>query len=618
MNKIKELEEKILDAQTAYYNGSGILSDDEYDALIYELSTLDKNNIVLNKIGAEPSKEWKKENHSYPLGSLNKVNTPNEMTDWLKSINQPVVVMEKLDGLSIGCEYVNGKLVKSPLRGNGYEGEDILSNVLKMKGVVSNLGNFTGTLRGEIVLTKSDFNSHFKETKNPRNTASGVCRRLDGEGSEHLTLIFYQMYGDHNFTKESEILDYLKSNNINVPNYKICNTDKEVNQFWQDYQNSVRDSLNWEIDGLVVVINDINVQNSLGEHNLRPKGKMAFKFANQFIKTTVKNITWTIGNSGRVTPICWVEPVNLLGSTVSKASVYNIAYINQLGLDIGAEVLICKANEIIPKIEKVVKSTGTIVNIPTHCHECNNKLEMQGEYLTCTNVSSCPAHLTGRIENWVSELNLLEFGGSLISKLVDSGKVKDVSDLYLLSVEDLASLERMGEKSAQKCFDILWSNIELPIDLLLGALSIPMIGRSTIKLVVASGCDTLDKFYQASVEDFEKIDGLGPVKAKSLFDGLRNNKDLINRLLANGIEIKEKIQGVLSGKSIAFTGEMVNKRAILEKMASDAGANVKNSVGKGLNFLVINDLNSTSSKAVNAKKFGTSLISENDFLNMIK
>jgi DNA ligase (NAD+) len=237
--------------------------------------------------------------------------------------------------------------------------------------------------------------------------------------------------------------------------------------------------------------------------------------------------------------------------------------------------------------------------------------------MQCPNTATCPAQVLGRLLNWIKELNVLEWGESVLTKLVDSGKVSTVADLYTLSVSDLANLDRMGQKSAQKCYDTLHANMEVPLEVILGGLSIPMIGQSTIKLVMAAGFDTLNKINACSVANFENIQGIGPTKATSLFEGLKDNEKLLTALLNNGVKVKEIVIGKLTGKSVCFTGTMANKRTVLEKMAIDAGGTVKGSVGKGLTFLVINDLNSTSSKAVNAKKLGTKLVSEDEFLEMV-
>lgn len=232
----------------------------------------------------------------------------------------------------------------------------------------------------------------------------------------------------------------------------------------------------------------------------------------------------------------------------------------------------------------------------------------------------CHARIKGRISNWISELGIKEWGDELVNKLTDSKKVVTVADLYTLTVDDLANLDRMGEKSAQKCFEILWdpSNTNISLDVFLGALSIPMIGGSTIRAIMKAGCDTLEKFGQLDANQFEKVAGVGPTKAQFLADGLVQNQKMILTLIDNGITIKAKAKGKLSNKSVCFTGSMVNKRPILEKMAADVGADVKSAVGKGLTYLVIADPNSTSSKAQAARKMGTTLISEDEFLDLVK
>lgn len=623
MATITELVDQINSASVAYYNGEAIISDEEFDALLYELSNLDSTNPILSKVGAEPVAEWKKEPHLIVLGSLNKVNFPHEMTAWIADVlkDRDVVVVEKMDGLSLGLQYQDGQLVKGCLRGNGQSGENILVNVLKMKGCVKSLPGFTGTIRGEIILTKADHQKYFSDYANPRNASSGLCRRLDGEGCQHLTIVCYQAVGEEDFETEYQMLQFLTDHKFITPNYYLCQSHKSVNDLWKEYQDTKRASLGYEIDGVVVNCNDMAFQQSLGSGtNHRPKGKIAFKFANQFVKTVVKDIVWSAGNSSRITPVCWVEPVLLLGSTVEKASVYNFDYIQTLGLDVGAEVLICKAGEIIPRIEKVVKGTGTTAQAPTECPSCGTKTQMDGKHLICPNDLTCPARIAGRIHNWVNELNLLEWGDSLIDRLVETGKVKTVADLYKLTIEDLVSIDRMGKKSATKCHSILWDHNEIPLEILLGGLSIPLIGQSTIKAIMGAGYTTLGQIKALSVQQLESVPGVGPSRAETLATGLKTYTNVIEELLTNGVKIKEKKmgQGKLAGTQICFTGKMFNKRAVLEQLATDAGADVKGAVGKTLTVLVIADPEeSTSSKAINARKFGTKLISENDFLKLV-
>lgn len=625
-NRIKELESKIFQARTDYYNHQASISDKVYDAWIDELRVLDPSNTAVTAIGAPvtPS-EWKKAKHQIPMGSLNKVNLPVELEDWASkfSISGKIhwFVTEKLDGLSIELIYEKGQLVQAITRGDGETGEDITVNVARMAGVTSQLKwdtKFTGSLRGEIIMLKSVWKKDFADKANPRNAASGVSKRLDGVGVDKLNILFYQVLGDADFDSEESQFEWLEKNGLAVPNYWLFKEIDQVSKHWRSYQDDKREKLDYDIDGLVVRIDDIGIQITWGDKDMRPLGAMAFKFDNEARESTIRDIIWQVGNSGRITPVAVVDPVSLVGATVTRASLYNWSYIEELKLDIGATVLVARANDVIPRIEELVKGTGKVALPPNHCPECGGITHMDGENLVCSNSQYCPAQIIGRIKNWIKELNLLEWGDSLVEKLVQAKKVTTIADLYTLTVDDLANLDRMGDKSAQKCHDILWKDNEVSLDIFLGALSIPMIGASTIKAIMNAGCDSLEKFGQLDAASFELVPGVGPTKAKFLADGLKSNQQLILDLLDNGVKIKVKVVGTLTGKSVCFTGAMTNKRPVLEKMAAEAGADVKGSVGKGLTYLIIADPNSTSSKAETARKLGTTLISEDEFLDLVK
>lgn len=620
-NRIKELSDKIIQARIDYYNGITQVSDKVYDAWCDELRLLDSTNKALTAVGAPVASAWIKAKHQIPMGSLNKVNTPTEFSSWTSSICQgdELFVTQKLDGLSIELIYEDGKLIQAITRGDGDVGEDITVNVKKMIGVKKTLAcDFNGSLRGEIILLKSKYKAYFSDKANSRNAASGISKRLDGVGSEHLSIIFYQALGDVDFKTEVEQFEWLKAQGVTIPDYWTFKTGNEVNLHWRNYQDNDRDKLDYDIDGLVIHINDMAKQMSKGDKDMRPLGAIAFKFDNETRESVIRDIIWQVGNSGRLTPVAIVDPVTLVGATISKASIYNMSYIEDLGLDIGATVLVARANDVIPRIEELVKGTGKVAEPPKTCPSCGGIVIMIGENLTCTNSEKCPAQVVGRIKNWINELNLLEWGDTLVERLVETGKVTTVADLYSLTVDDIAGIDRMGKKSAQKCYDILWQNNEITLDILLGALSIPMIGATTIRQIMSAGCDTLEKFGQLQASHFEMVPGVGPTKAESLAAGLKNNQQLILDLLKNGVKIKGKIIGKLTGSSLCFTGAMKMKRPVLEKMAADSGAEIKSSVGKGLTYLVIADPNSTTSKAVAARKLGTKLISEDEFLDLLK
>ena len=621
-NIIKELELKINTARKDYYNGVSKVSDKLYDAWIDELTLIDPKNLVVIGIGAEPVSNWEKYFHKEILGSLNKVQTENEYKSWHNkyiSSTDEVFLTLKLDGLSVSLIYENGVLVKAASRGSGVCGELLTPNVAKMQGIPLRLNKkVNATIRGEILISKDNFEKHFKEYSNARNAASGVSRRYDGENSDKLSVVVYHLHSD-DFTPTTykEQFNILEELGFNVPTYYVVKTYDEVNKLKSQYQETLRDQYTYMLDGLVAHQNNLAKLEAFGSHNARSYASIAVKFDSVAKEATISDIIIQCGNSGRLTPVAIFSPkVDLMGAMVEKASLHNFANINELGIDIGCKVLVCRSNDVIPYVEEVSESTGTIFQPPTNCPSCGGEVLKTGEYLQCTNTTLCAAQLNGRIINWIKELNVLEIGPALIERLVESGKVTTVADLYKLSVEDLMSMDRMGKKSAQKCYDLLWKNTCLPLDIFVGALSINGVGSTIIRQIMSAGYDTLDKLLVASLNQLESVPNMGPVRAESLFNGLKHYKPVIDQLLANGVTIKERTMGKLTGISVNFTGAMINKRAVLEAMVIAEGGEIK--TGKNLSILVIADVNSTSSKANMARKAGTKIISEEDFLEMVK
>jgi DNA ligase (NAD+) len=624
LDRIKELEKSILKARNDYYNHTSTVSDQVYDAWVDELSVLDPKNLAVTSIGYEPVSNWEKFQHVYPMGSLNKCQTHEEFVKWSTDHihkNDKIFVTTKLDGLSVSLMYENGILVKAATRGSGEIGELITPNVAKMNGVPLRLRKkVSATIRGEIVLSKDNHKKYFADYSNARNAASGISRRYDGEGCQYLDVLVYQIFTDDvDITSQQQQFEELTNLGLTAPVSYLLTSNAEILELKNKYQSSLRDLYPYDMDGLVAHQNDLVKLDSFGIVNNRPKGSIAIKFDSVAREAYVAQIMNQVGNSGRITPVAVFSPkVQLMGAEVEKASLHNFSNIAALGIDVGAKVLVCRSNDVIPYVQEVVSSTGTVFDPPTHCPECGAPTMENGEYLQCTNTMDCPAQVSGRIRNWIKELNILEWGDGLITKLVESGKVKTVADLYKLSVDDLSQIERMGKKSATKCHQMLWSNVEIPLETFLGALSIPMIGASTIKAIMSDGYGSLNQFFQTTAESFEQINGVGPSKAASLRIGLQKNKELISDLLQNGIKIKEKVQGKLSGCKIAITGSTNLKRAELEKMIMDHGGEYKSAVNKTCSHLLIADVNSTSSKAVAARKLGCKLISEEDFLSLIK
>jgi DNA ligase (NAD+) len=625
-DRIIELESLIIEARHAYYNTeSPAVEDEVYDAWVDELSSLKNDSPAVTGIGATPVSEWLKAAHTIPMGSLSKINTLEELTAWVMGTGEskfaPLLVTEKLDGISIAVDYVKGAFSRAVTRGDGIQGEDISVNVARMQGVPGKLAKpFTGTLRGEVVLKKTDHAKYFPQYANPRNAASGIAKRLDGHGCEHLTIMFYHVADGQDFESEGEQFAWLSEMGLQIPNWYVTAMTPGIrtpHDLWLEYQQFKRAELDYEIDGLVIRINDIATQLALGEVDNRPKGQVAFKFAPMTRESVLQRIDWQTGGSGRITPVAIFNPVRVLGAEITCASLYNVAYIKQLGLDVGATILIARAQDVIPRVAAVRKATGTVAEPPLFCPTCKGRTQMEGEYLVCTNTAECPAQAVGRIKRYVAVLGILEWGETLIEKLVALGLVNDVSDLYKLTEGKLADVDRMGPKSAAKVVKTLWARNKITMDTLLGSLSIPLCGPSTIKMAMNAGLDSLEKIKAANIEQLSAVEGLGPVKAQAIWTWLQRDSAIVDKLLLLGVEIEGKVHGTCTGKSFCFTGASSRPRAELEQLAKKAGGEVKSSVGKKLTYLVLADANSTSSKAVAARKNGTQCISEEDFIRLV-
>jgi DNA ligase (NAD+) len=527
------------------------------------------------------------------------------------------LVSEKLDGISISLKYENGKLIRAVTRGDANIGEDITRNVKKMYGVpLETKIEFTGHIRGEIILRHTDWKNHCPNMANPRNAASGIAKRFDGYQSQFLTVLAYTI-DDPDFKTEQDAFKFLKELEFQTPNYSVGDIEHVKNEY-DRYKKEIRRSLDYDIDGLVITINDRALRLSFGEENHRPKGSIAFKFEAPEARTTIRNIAIQVGDTGRITPVAEFDEVDLLGAKIERASIHNFSLVKELGINVGAEVIVERANDVIPQIKKVTKQNNGYFDIPKKCPACGAPTVRVGEYVTCPNKSECPPQVLGRLNKWVKEHGILEWGESILTKLIEAGKVEDVADLYKLTAQDITSLERMGEKGAKNLLEELDKFRVVPLENFLGGLCIDGVATSTAKSIIDAGHDTLDKILGLSVRQLENIPGFGEKRALAFHDGLIESADRIENILKAGVTIKARAKGSLTGKSFAFTGSMNTPRAKLQKMAEDAGGAVKKSVGKGLDYLVIDDPGSTTSKAQAARKLNTTLISENDFLEMFK
>lgn len=629
MNTAK-LVSRLENAQAAYYNGTPILSDAAYDALEDKLRTLNPDHPFLSKIGAPAPKDgaWPKVKHGQPMSSLNKVQTPEEMAKWFKRFpNTDMALMDKLDGISISLRYEKGYFVQALTRGDGNIGEDITRNVRLMKGVPHTLnGEFSGYVRGEIVCLHDDFEKYFPDESNPRNTASGTAKRQsDYDMCAHLTVISYSVLSDDNIrpcikTKHGEFA-WLAVGGFLLPEYSFVSTAENVQKIYDEYIASKRNALNYDIDGLVITVDDHAVAEAAGERNKRPAGAIAFKFPHETAETTLRDIVWQVGSSGRITPVAQFDTVRIAGANISQASLHNVANIKRLAVTAlqnedllakGDRILVARRNDVVPYIEEVLEAANgyQVVTMapPIMCPSCHHRLEMVGEYLVCKNSDACTAQASGVIKRWVKKIGVLHVGETLIDAWYDAGLIADIADLYTLDLTEACAVTLKGGQraggSASKAIGNLHAKKILPLATIVGSLGISLIGRSMAQIIVDGGFDTLDKMYAATVSDIATLAKVGQTKAECFVHGLKAKELLVGKLFANGIE-RAVLTGPLVGMTFCVTGF---RDAALAEALVEAGATQKSNVSKGLSYLILKDANSASGKAVKARRYGTACI----------
>ncbi|MCW5803723.1 MAG: NAD-dependent DNA ligase LigA [Deltaproteobacteria bacterium] len=535
----------------------------------------------------------------------------------LKAIAKDLFVTEKLDGISIAVTYDKGVLSDALTRGDGQVGERILSNVRRMKGVPGKLAKPVSiTARGEIFLRLSDAKKHFPGAANPRNQAAGTSKRFDGEGCEHLSVLFYDLDGEDHPT-EVKKLARLRQLGLGVPFHAAGDADAVLG-IYDDYNATRRAKLDYEIDGLVVRANDVHVQHMLGELGGRPRAAVAYKFPSQAKVTELLDIVWQVGSTGRITPVAVVEGVHIAGVFVQRVTLHTAGNVTELGLGIGDEVLVSRRNDVIPYIEEVVaRRGGKAIALPKKCPTCRTGIEVVGEYLACRNVA-CAGLVEGRIKSWLKVQDVLDWGEVLVAQLVAAELVTEPSDLYKLKAEQIAKLERQGMTIATKVLDNLRAKLPISLPTFLAALGIENFGLETAKRLVAAGLDSLDKLQAASAETIAAIPQVGAVKGKAVADGLAARKAEIARLAAVGVvPVTRATGGPLTGKTFCFTGALSRPRKDFEQLVEERGGTLLSGVTKDLHYLVMADPGSGSSKAQKARQYGTQCLDEAGFQALI-
>ena len=620
----------ISEARAAYYAGTPSITDAQFDALEDSLRALDPNHPVLGGVGATPSSGWTKVAHKTPMGSLNKAQDESAMLHWFQTTvgNSPdVVIVDKLDGISISLRYDKGVLTQAATRGDGFTGEDITRNVRLMKGVPADLGDWSGYVRGEIVCYKDDFNAHFQGDSNPRNTAAGTAKRQsDPSKCKHLTVVAFDMIPDVGvLTHKDQELQALSGAGFTTPSWITAQQGTvQIQSIYDAYVRSDRDALPYEIDGLVLILNDTSDWKRVGEKNHRPAGSIAYKFPHEAQSTTLRAIRWQVGNSGRVTPVAEFDALDLAGASVKQASLHNVANIGRLtdgnGFMEGACILVSRRNDVIPYVEALISqdSTADELEAPHECPECNTLLGMVGEYLMCPNDTDCPAQTLGAMRRWIKKVGVLHFGDAMLSAVVDAGMVSTIPDLYRLDANNVGHLDMDGRRvggAAKRALTSLNSLKTLPLETYVGSLGIDLCGRRMVRKLVAAGMTDLNALATATVQELSAVPGFGQDKALAFRAGFDARKEIIIGLHAVGVtpapyEAPAAPTGsAMAGQAVCFTG--VRDKA-LEAAIAAAGGRIASSVSRNVTVLVCKDPSSTSGKAQKARDLGIEVIGLED------
>lgn len=634
MTRIEELEKLISKYQKSYYDGEGEISDAEFDKLWDELKSLDPNNPILHKVGAD-SGNFAKVQHVMPMGSQEKAANPEEFLAWANKHQYDQYLVEyKLDGASLELQYENGYLVRAVTRGDGSIGDDITANARKMRGVNAaiykdgQLVPFTGGIRGEVIMTHQVHKDYFSDKANCRNAANGLMKRKDGQGSEFLKLITYDALstdGKSYFTNEEEKIRWLMDCGFNVVKLVICKSPDSVIAYRAKVMEE-RKNIEYDIDGLVIKERKINLEDA---RRARPDHQIAFKFSLEEAVSTLRQVEWSI-NGGTYTPVAIFDEVELNGTRVQRASLANPDKMRQLGVRIGSHVVVVKRGEIIPKIESVVEEKDIVTSeipFPCVCEVCGTKLIDEGSRLYCPN-KECSKRVLHQLLKFQDVVDIRDLGTTLITDLFKDGRLKSISDIYSLSQEDLVpyflneeSMEAEKKSlGAQKVYNSIQSHRNMKLATFVAGFDIEGIAESSAEKLVNAGFNTLEKLLAASEDQIAQVSGFAEIMAHTVVEGLAENAEEMKSLITSGTIILEaEGQGSLSGKSFCFTGELHSmKRADAEALVKKNGGSIKSSVTKDLSYLVTNDTTSGSSKNVKAAKFNIPIIDENAFLELVK
>jgi DNA ligase (NAD+) len=639
LDEVNELEGKLTKWSEAYYRGEPLVSDPVYDAAEMRLRELDPNNSYFNKVGSNKLKEstFEKTMHNELMLSLDKAYSLEEILNWVKPNFYTGIAMPKMDGFAIsliyekqGEDYI---LVRGVTRGEGDKGDDVTENIKQIKDIPHKICLNKDSLRyfkesfevrGEVYMKHSVFENLDIDAENCRNIAPGSVRQKDPmvTKSRNLNYNAYNLLGTNHKTMVDRLGELI---NIGFKVVDYVEVDlKDVGTLSLAYEGyeACRTKIDYDIDGVVIMLNDIELIKSLGATSHHPRGAIAWKFEAEEGETTFKEYQWQVSRIGWVNPVGVYEGIRLDGATLTKATLHNLSIVKRLNVGIGDKIIVSRRGGVIPQIERVVKKVSDRgADIPTNCPVCGSILEIHTsdegvETLHCISLD-CSAQVLTKILHFVSVMEIMDVGESIIAKMIEAGFINTPYELFKVKKDDLLTLTGIKDKSADRTIMNINLNRKKTLGKFLAALGIKGLGVN-IAETVANYFETLDNVINAKPLDFEAIPGIADITANNICNGLKNNLELIKKLTEEieVISIEPKIVGgSLNGKSFLITGTLSESRSYYENMIKDNGGVLKSSVSKALDYLLVGD--DPGSKLDKAKKAGVKVIFEEDFLKMV-
>ncbi|MBN1532241.1 MAG: NAD-dependent DNA ligase LigA [Spirochaetes bacterium] len=638
-----------------YIEDSPLVDDATYDELMRELLTIERRYPSLKRgdspslrVGDEISPVFSKVAHDPPMRSLGNIFSEEELAEFDRRCRKGAGVESctysgelKFDGLAVEVVYRGGKMTQGSTRGNGSVGEDVTSNLATVRALPVFLAGENPpeylSVRGEVYLTHGEFERLNEEREgqgespfaNPRNAAAGSLRQLDSRITEkrRLDIVFYgigRVTGDV-ITDQRGMYEALRRWGIPVPEYSTVGTIDEIAGFYR-YWYEHRHELEFDIDGVVVKVADFNTREALGATSKAPRWATAWKFPSAEAVTLLESVDFQVGRTGLVTPVANLRPINIGGVVVKRASLHNFREIERLDVEIGDIVTVKRAGDVIPKITGIHQKhagPGSAITPPGRCPSCGEELNREDIYLRCRN-RDCPSIRMERLKFFVSKdgMDFEFFGPELVNRLHQSGRLAGMADFYRITRDDLLSLDRMGEKLADKVLESIESRRRIPLSQFLKALGIRNVGEH-IAGVIARNAVSLERLMGMEVEELKGIHEVGPQVAESVYGFFRDRSvlSMIEDMKKAGLAVEDEVTSVtvaegIAGKTFVFTGSLSRKtRRECEAMVEERGGRASGSVSGKTDYVVAGE--SPGSKLERARQLGVTVLTEDEFLSMI-